>query len=166
MRVILDTNVLVSAVLSRRDERFSGPRWIVDVALLGQRRFEHVTSEPLMIELCSVLQRRADLDRARAERFVRRISGASTYVSIRGLSMGTRDPRDDKVVETAINGNVDVVVSGDSDLHDVRVQWTLGKTGIGIRSRPILVWTVREFLDAFADEPRFSPLVVPATVAA
>ncbi len=166
MRVILDTNVLVSAVLSWGNERFSGPRWIVDIALLGQRRFEHVTSAPLMFELCVALFRRDDVDHALVEDFIDRIAFASTYVPVRGLSMGARDPRDDKVVETAINGNVDVVVSGDSDLHDLAVTWSLGKTGIGIRSRPILVWTVREFLDAFADEPPFSPLVVPATVAA
>ena len=79
--------------------------------------------------------------------------------------MGVRDWRDDKVVETAMNANVDAIVSQDLDLHDMRARYSIAKTGIGIRSRPIAVWNVGTFLAVLDGSPRFSPLVV-ATLAA
>jgi putative PIN family toxin of toxin-antitoxin system len=40
---------------------------------------------------------------------------SSTIVRIHDVPMGCRDPRDDKVIETALNANADVIVSRDHD---------------------------------------------------
>lgn len=75
--------------------------------------------------------------------------------------MGCRDPRDDKVLETATNTNADFVVARDRDLHDARARYSIEKVGIGIRSRPIRVVGVRAFREAL-DAPDFSALIAAA----
>jgi len=164
MRVVLDTNVFVSAALAQREERMGRARWVVEVAFLGQRRFEHVTSHRLMQELRDVLGRPGMLGADEAEAFADAIMERSTVVDISGVPMGVRDPRDDKVVETAMNGDVDFVVSEDADLHDLSARRAIAKVGIGIRARPIRVITLRELIAELEGIPRFSPL--PATLAA
>jgi putative PIN family toxin of toxin-antitoxin system len=166
MRVVLDTNVLVRAAIAWSEERPSRNRWLVEVALIAQRRYENVTSDPLMYELRSALQRIPRVDPAFVEEFLDALSSVSTFVTIYHVPMGVRDPRDDKVVETAMNANVDAIVSEDDDLHDVNARRAIAKTGIGIRERPIDVWKAQNLLEALSDRPRFSPLVVPATLAA
>jgi uncharacterized protein len=166
VKVVLDTNVLVSAALSFRNERWSRARWLFEVALVAQHRFEHVTSEPLMHELRDVLSRPEMLGASLADQFAEAVSAASTFVRVHNVPMGCRDPDDDKVIETAMNADADFVVSNDADVHEPRAWYAIAKTGVGIRRRPIRVVS----LDAFVDElhgvePRFSPLVV-ATLAA
>jgi len=170
MKVLLDTNILVSAALAERDERRGLARWVVDVAFLGQRRFEHVTCHPLIHELRNVLDRPRMLTLCAAERFAMKIMENSTIVGIHGVPMGVRDRNDDKVVETAMNGDVDFVVSEDADLHDLSARRAIAKVGIGIRARPIRVITLRELVAEIEGTPRFSPLIapelLPATLAA
>lgn len=170
MKVLLDTNILVSAALAERDERPGLARWVVGVALLGQRRFEHVTSHRLIDELRNVLNRSRMLTMRDTERFTMKIMENSTIVDIHGLPMGVRDANDDKVVETAMNGDVDFVVSEDADLHDLSARRAIAKVGIGIRARPIRVITLRELVAELEGTPRFSPLIaaelLPATLAA
>ena len=164
MRVLIDTNILVSAKLTHAQRKTSVVEWLVFVALMSQRRFELVASEPLLHELRDVLIRR-DLAEEDVDDYVASLAAVSTLVRIRGLAIGCPDPCDDKVLETAINANVDFIVSRDSDLFDPRSLWAIQKTGIGIRDRPIRVLSVREFVDELNGAPRFSPLVI-ATLAA
>jgi putative PIN family toxin of toxin-antitoxin system len=166
VKVVLDTSVLVAAAIAWYEDRPGESRWLVEVALIGQRRYENVTSEPLMFELCSALERNPRVGRGFGEAFVRAVDGASTFTTIHHVPMGARDPRDDKVIETAMNANVDAVVSEDNDLHDFNAQRTIAKTGIGIRDRPIGMWKVRTLVAALSGRPPFSPLVLPATLAA
>lgn len=136
MRVVLDTNVLVSAALAWHDERFSAARWIVRIALIEQRRYENVTSDPLMHELRSVLQRHPRVDASFADEFVEAVSAASTFTNIFRVPMGVRDPHDDKVVETAMNANVNAIVSGDHDRHDERAQRAIARPGSAFATVP------------------------------
>jgi predicted nucleic acid-binding protein len=119
-----------------------------------------------MYELRSALQRNPRVNDAFAEEFVEAVASASTFTTIHHVPMGVRDPRDDKVVETAMNANVDALVSEDKDLHDVDAQRAIAKTGIGIRDRPIRVWKSRTLVAALSGRAPFSLLVVPATLAA
>jgi putative PIN family toxin of toxin-antitoxin system len=170
VKAVLDTNVLFSAALAQRDERRGLARWVVDVALIAQRRFQHVTSDLLMNELQRVLSRPGMLDSQGAADFVDNILDVSTLVRVRGIAMGVRDPNDDKVIETAMNGDVDFVVSEDADLHDLSARRAIAKVGIGIRARPIRVITLRELVAELEGTPRYSPLIapelLPATLAA
>lgn len=161
MTALLDTNVLVSAAIATADERRSAVRWAVEVALVQQRRFEHVTSGPMLHELRIALERRADIQESQVHSFVDLLAEHSTVIPIYRLPMGSPDPGDDKVIETALNGNVDFLVSEDADLHDLRSQRSLLKTGIGIRERPIRVVRLDAFVAELAGTPPYSPLVVP-----
>ena len=68
------------------------------------------------------------------------------------------DRKDDKVIETALNANADVIVSGDRDLYEPRAVY-----GVGIRRRPIRVVGVRTFLAELRFGPWFSPLLLAAS---
>ncbi|MBV8369032.1 MAG: putative toxin-antitoxin system toxin component, PIN family [Candidatus Eremiobacteraeota bacterium] len=166
MKVVLDASVLVAAAIAWYEKRPAESRWLIEVALIGQRRYENVTSEPLIFELRSALERNPRVGEAFAERFVRAVGSKSTFIPIYNVPMGARDPRDDKVIETAMNANVDAIVTEDHDLHDADAQRAIAKTGIGIRDRPIQVWNARTLVAALSGRPRFRPLVLPATVAA
>ena len=165
MRVLIDANVLVSALLTRRAGKTSLVEWLVFVALISQRRFVLVTSDPLVYEVREVLLRRG-VTEFDADRYIDSLTRYATFVRIYGVPMGCPDADDDMVLETALNANADVVVSRDADLFHPRSLQMIQKTGIGIRDRPIRVLGVREFVDELTGVPRFSPLVLPATLAA
>ena len=74
--------------------------------------------------------------------------------------MGGRDPKDYKVVETALNANADCIVTRDSDLFDPRASYGIGKVGLGIRNRPIRVVSLAAFVAEVSRGSEFSPLVI------
>lgn len=158
MKVVIDTGVFVSAALSIAAANASSSRKLVEEALAGER-YELVTSEMMLFELADVLSRpRIGLVAEFAAAFVERIVSVATIVAIRGLAMGCRDPRDDKVLETALNANVDFVVARDRDLHEPRSRYSIEKVGPGIRDRPIRVVSVHRFVEALRG-PYFSAFV-------
>ena len=109
MRALLDTNVLVSAVL------FGGlPRELLRRALRGE--FEVVTSVRLMAEFADVLAERFGLapEVARAARSEYELLAEV----VRPLLVPSiaRDPDDNEVLAAAVIGDVDLIVTGDRDL--------------------------------------------------
>ncbi len=111
-RLVVDTNVFVSAILFPR----SAPRRVVDDALdQGVVLFSGVT----MGELTEVLSRsKFDhyVSRSERELVLAQIGSAAEFVPIIRLVRECRDPKDDKFLEVALNGRADVIVTGDSDL--------------------------------------------------
>ena len=112
-RVVLDTNVLISALLQPKGP----PRATIDAvrAAGGVLLF----SEPTFDEL------RTRLERPKFDRYVSRegralflvqLDAVSERVSITGARMGCRDPDDDKLLETAMMGEAGCLVTGDRDL--------------------------------------------------
>ena len=119
MRVVADTNVVISGLFWR------GPsRSILDAAHSGLVQL--FTSAPLLVELEEVLNR---------PKFVAKLKQAN--VTPRDLVLGyatlatvinpvkikpviIADPDDDAVLECALSASVDVIVSGDSHLLDLR----------------------------------------------
>jgi len=163
MKAVVDTAVLVSAALAIAANNAAHSRLLTERGL-NEDSFELVTSEPMLRELSDVLSRsQFGLSTDQTIGFIERVAAAATFVAIRGLAMGCRDPRDDKVLETAMNANADFVVTRDRDLHDARARYSIEKVGIGIRSRPIRVVGVRAFLEAL-DAPDFSALIAAALV--
>ena len=119
MRVVLDTNVLVSAILSRGNPP--------DSILRAWRRgsFELVTSSPLMRELENVLTRpriRRRLRWSTEERtaFVAALREGALVVTTEGeLSVIQADPADNRVLEAAVGAGADYIVSGDRHLLEL-----------------------------------------------
>jgi len=112
VRLVLDTNVLVSGIISA-----GLPRRLVDAA--KARDFELYTSETLLAELLDVLSR---------EKFATRLAQAglipgSIVDDLRHLAVIVSppnvpgivptDPDDDHVLAAGLAGQVDLIVSGD-----------------------------------------------------
>jgi uncharacterized protein len=124
-RLVVDTNVFASAII------FPGsvPRQVVDHAL------DHgvtIFSEATMSELAEVLSRSkfdSFVSRAERELFLAQIESTAEFVPIIQLVRACRDPNDDKFLEVALNGRVDVIITGDADLLEMH-PWR----GIAIRS--------------------------------
>jgi uncharacterized protein len=112
-RLVLDTNVLISAALSPA----GSPARLFD--RLCEQRAILLFSEATQSELRSRLLRpRFDryVGRANRVRFLAEIDAVSEVVGITGGVMGCRDRDDDKILETALNGSARMIVSGDQDL--------------------------------------------------
>ena len=119
MKAVVDTNVLVSALISRR----AAPWEVLSAWLDG--RFELVTSDALLRELDDVIgrgkiRRRPGFSNDEAALLIIRLRARATMVepkrSIRHIE---RDADDDRVLEAAIAGEADVIVSGDVHLLEL-----------------------------------------------
>jgi hypothetical protein len=60
------------------------------------------------------------VSRAAREALLADLHDDAEWVEIRGAPQGCRDPDDDKVLETAIEGRADCLVTGDGDLLVLR----------------------------------------------
>jgi hypothetical protein len=144
-RVVLDTNVLVSATLNPQ----SPPAAVIN-ALIA-RRFTLVISQPLVEEYVEVMarpriSRRRNLDVAQVERVRLALLGVPGRVPVRGTMRLCRDPDDNIVLETAIRGGASALVSRDEDLTRAPdLVSALAQHGVAIM-------TVRQFLDVLRSE--------------
>ncbi len=124
MRIVADTNILVSALI------FPGGSPEAVYRLVLEERIELVTSRPLLAELGRVLTLKFGWQPARAEEAVEQLVRVAQIVDPREvLSVVDADPADNRVLEAAVEGEVDAIVSGDSHLLGL-VEWR----GIAIRS--------------------------------
>ena len=123
-RVVLDTNVLISAAL--RPE--GPPRAVVDVvrAENGVLLFSDETFDELRSRL--QLPKFDDyVDREGRAVYLAQLEAVAEWVSIAGAKLGCRDPDDDKLLETALMGEADCLITGDRDLlemssfHDIPI---------------------------------------------
>ena len=111
-RVVVDVNVIVSAMLSEN----SVPRAAFNRAL---NQGTVLFSDALLEESRRVLAR-GRFDRyvtleERAEFFEGLINDAE-FVEISETVQVCRDPKDDRILELAVNGDADYIVTGDTDL--------------------------------------------------
>ena len=113
-------------------------------------RFTAVTSEPLLIELATVLTRprlahRYGLTAEEIAGLLGTIRALAELAVVRGEVQICHDPKDDMVIETAINGHADALVSRDDDLKRAPEVVSL------LAERGIRVLSVQRFLDAVLD---------------
>jgi uncharacterized protein len=111
MRVVLDTNVLVSAALKQK----SMPGM---AALLVERRGDLRKSLATEQQLFKVVARPyfdalIDPD---TRAWLKKLMAAAELITIIERIVACRDPTDDKFLELAVNGHADLIVSGDGDL--------------------------------------------------
>lgn len=110
-RLLLDTNVLVSAIL------FAGkPARLVNAAREGT--FTAVVSLHILGELIEVLQRPAfGYERDHAEAFAEEIAVWAEVWPVEHAQTGDcRDPNDEPILAAAVLADVDYIVTGDGDL--------------------------------------------------
>ena len=111
-RIVADTNALVSRLLLPSSVPGQGVFKAVDSGIL-------LVSEATMNELADVLAR-PKFDRYISledrQQFLRLLGRLAELVPIVYPVRECRDPNDDKFLEVALNGNVDLILTGDADL--------------------------------------------------
>lgn len=119
MRVVLDANVIVSALISTK----GAPAQIV--AHWQAEGFEVVVSPAIVQELDRVLhypklQQRYHLREGHVQRFLRLLAGqAIQVVPSQELTVIERDPTDNRYLECALAGDAAIIVTGDQHLLDL-----------------------------------------------
>ena len=116
MRVVLDTNVVVSALL------WGGtPERLIELA--GKGSLECLTSEALLAELTGILGRAKFAAKLRlknlstAEIVARYREIAETVEAAPIEEEALRDPDDAALLACALAARADAIISGDADLH-------------------------------------------------
>jgi uncharacterized protein len=111
MRFVVDTNVLVSAIL--KDQ--SLPALAVHVI---EQRGVLLKSTATERQLFEVLERPyfVSLITPAALAWLKKLLAGAEAVTIIERIVACRDPTDDKFLELAVSGHADVIVSGDTDL--------------------------------------------------
>jgi putative PIN family toxin of toxin-antitoxin system len=110
MRVVLDTNVLVSAALKQQ----STPGMAV---LLVERHHVLLKSPATERQLFAVARPSfISLISADTRAWLTKLMTGAELVTIAERIAECRDPIDDKFLELAVNGNADLIVTGDADL--------------------------------------------------
>jgi len=116
MRVALDTNVLVSALIGK-----GKPTKFVRNVL--QKRIELLTSKPILDEFVEVIARPKFLDyvdESEVKDFLQLIVDVSTVVDVRSKFNVIADRSDNSILATAYDGKADYIVSGDKHLLNLR----------------------------------------------
>ena len=113
-RVVVDTNVLVSALIKKGKP----------LALIQRLLDKHtvVLSSQMLAELADVLSRdKFTITNAQIDLFISLLLRKSTVTSVSGnLNVISEDPDDNVVLLTAVNGKADYIVSGDNHLLKLR----------------------------------------------
>jgi putative PIN family toxin of toxin-antitoxin system len=114
MRVAVDTNVFVSAVL--KDKSIPS----IAVHLVAQRGIL-LKSAATERQLFEVLARPylAPLIAPAAQAWIVKLLANAELVPISERVVACRDPTDDKFLELAVNGNADFLLTGDADLIEL-----------------------------------------------
>jgi len=115
MRLVLDTNVFISAALKQASWPGIIVRWLDRNGVL-------LKSEATEAELMEVIHRPKFGSRISTDfiRNVERLFDVAESVTILQSVTECRDPKDDKFLELALNGRADLIVSGDADLLSMR----------------------------------------------
>jgi putative PIN family toxin of toxin-antitoxin system len=118
MRVVIDTNALVSGLI-----RPGGAPGAIARAL-REGRLVPVLSRPMLEEIAAVLARpwlldEYGLDAADVETILRFLVTRGEFVEPRIEIRRCRDPRDDVFLEAAVSASADRLVTGDKDLLDM-----------------------------------------------
>jgi hypothetical protein len=130
LRVVLDTNVLISAIL------FGGkPRQILEKAIRGEIRL--CLSEPILEELKGVLQRsKFDYSPEMIQFILTELMSIADFVNpSETLNVVLEDSEDNRILECAVEAKVNYIISG--DLHLLKLN----------RYRNIEVLNVAAFLE-------------------
>jgi putative PIN family toxin of toxin-antitoxin system len=128
--VVFDTNVLISALL------WPGSVPAQVVALARQGRVLAVISPALLEELRRVLRKKLGFEEEAAEAVLEAVAEHSELVNPKQtLHVIREDPEDDRVLECAVEGRADAIVTGERHLLQLK------------EYRGVAILKPREFLD-------------------
>jgi putative PIN family toxin of toxin-antitoxin system len=111
VRVVVDTNVFISAALKEKSLPGMAARIVAESDLLLKSM---LTEQELFVTLDR--PRLAPLVPPRFRDWLSEVLMAAELVTITERITACRDPKDDKFLELAVSGHADLIVSGDADL--------------------------------------------------
>ncbi|PZV04387.1 MAG: putative toxin-antitoxin system toxin component, PIN family [Leptolyngbya sp.] len=115
MKVVIDTNVLVSEVLRDRD-----PEAVI-LFVLEQDDFTWIVSEDILIEYRSVLARkRLGIPDLIQQRWLQLIGSLTSIVSVDQTISFPRDPKDAKFLACALSAKAEFLITGDRDFSEAQ----------------------------------------------
>jgi uncharacterized protein len=113
MKVVIDTNIVVSAVLKDRD-----PEMVVRF-IVGHPKYEWIASRAILAEYTEVLGRpKFGLPDALIQEWVELFETTITFVDVAVTVDFPRDQKDAKFLACAIAAGADYLVTGDGDLTE------------------------------------------------
>ena len=114
-RVVIDTNVLISSLFFTT----STPAKAVEKAVTKAQLV--ATTETLRELIEKLLLPKFDryVRRERRDALLQRVASLFEIIDVLQPIRASRDPKDDKFLEAAVNGRADVIMTGDRDLLDL-----------------------------------------------
>ncbi len=115
MKVVIDTNVLISAALRDRT-----PEEVI-LFVAGRREFSWIVSPDILLEYRSVLRRpRFALPDTLIARWDILLNTLTTQIEVEDLPDFPRDPKDAPFIACALAGSADFLVTGDKDFEEAQ----------------------------------------------
>ena len=112
MLVVLDTNILISATISKH----SVPARIFNIVEQNHTLLKSDASSTELVEV--ILRDKFDtfVDLATRRKFLARFLNKATPVETNEKITACRDPKDNMILELAVAGKADFIITGDKDL--------------------------------------------------
>jgi len=114
-RVVIDTNVLISGIFSTT----STPALAVAKAIATAQLVATRDTLRELIETLLLAKFDRYVRRERREALLQRFASLVEIIEVLQPVRASRDPKDDKFLEAAVNGRASVLVTGDRDLLDL-----------------------------------------------
>lgn len=114
MKVVFDTNILVSALV------FPGGRGEAALRRIVEERDQLVLSKPILDELLGILGRKFSRDAEELAHAAVFLSELAQYVKPRRKLQVVRDEPDNRILECALTGRAKAIVTGDHALLSLR----------------------------------------------
>lgn len=135
MRIVLDTNIFIAAALK------SGlAEDIIKIAVTSDL-ITLITSEDILLELKEKLTSKFGWGIKQTNFYIEKVREVFEIIVVKEkLEVISRDPDDNKILECAIFGKADLIVSTDQDLIKLKVF-----KGIAVIHPKTLSWTLPEY---------------------
>lgn len=129
LRVVIDTNIWIRILLR-------GKITLPILEVWRDHRFQLVSSQALLEEFDQVWRRprlQKRIDAVQAEILYRQMKNRAELIDPQTIPPHCRDVKDHPVLATAIDGNANIILSGDDDLRaDERLRAEMADFGIEI----------------------------------
>ena len=130
MKAVFDTNILVSALV------FPGGRGEAALRRIIEERDQLILSKPILDELLEILAHKFSRDAEELAHVAVFLSDLAHYVKPRRRLQVVKDEPDNRILECALTGRADAIVTGDHALLALS------------NYRGVHIISLREYLDA------------------
>ncbi len=134
MRIVVDTNIIISGIF------FGGkPRELLENCFSGKHKM--VCTKEIFIEYTDTIERLTKKSSKSVGKEIEPLLvGNFEFIENKYFDSYSRDPDDDKFINCARSGDIDLIISGDKDLLVLE------------EIKGIKIWGVADFLDIVENE--------------